>query len=61
MNGPADLVNIIVLSCKDMLRSKESKLNHSKREREGELKNFPLHFMSCWDTDFCLLEEWEWF
>ncbi len=59
MNGPADLVNIIVLSCKDMLRSIESKLNHS--EREGELRISPLHFMSCWDTDFCLLEEWEWF
>jgi len=59
-NGPAQHYS---LSCKDMLCRIESKLNHSKRERERErrwTKNFPLHFMSCWDTDFCLLEEWEW-
>jgi hypothetical protein len=41
-NGPADLVNIIVLSCKDMLRRIESKLNHFKRRWT---KNFP--FVSC--------------
>jgi hypothetical protein len=51
-NGPAEHYS---LSCKDMLCRIESKLNHSERERERErrwTKNFPLHFMSCWDTDF---------